>query len=197
MTLEELYLWISIISGFAIIGWLFVEFAELRQLIKASRNTNLILSELVNNPETAGAILRNGFIGMAKDIKRNPEYAGVFFEFISAIFFTGYARLRNDLNGDMPKIFTEAIIKATDTIKSNPELNEAIFEFIAAAGTVAMAAGRDAAKEEIKNTIDKEIPLPKKYRWVAGIIDKMQAKNPPVGDRPPDTKKGLSPLKLD
>lgn len=159
--------------------FIIIEALQLRQLITASKVNNTLLYDLMHNPKVAGSILRNGFLGMADDIKNSPEYQAKFFDFIQAITSSSYVRLKAQFEAEginASDIATKIIQDVTNRIKTEPALQEAVLEFIAVAGNVAYSSAINSAKQEITRHVEKQIPVPKKYRWVAEIIDRMKPK---------------------
>ena len=188
-------IYLSIVTSVEIGIFILIEAWQLKELIKTGKQTNLVLRQLSTDPDIAGAILRNGVLGMAREIKQNPEMGTAFFEFISAITFQAVDRARSyfdENQEELSEYTTEIIHLALQEMRENKELQEEFFVFCNYAGIAAYSGiekkfenqSKDLAKK-VKDTIDKEIPVPKKYRWIAEKVDEFldkKAKTPGVID---------------
>jgi hypothetical protein len=62
------------------------------------------------------------------------------------------------------------------------------------AGAIAYSAATENVKENIKKTIDKEIPVPKKYRWLVTAAEEYGLINKKEQQSDHNTRGGLRPL---
>lgn len=181
---------------FLILIFIFIEAWQLRQLIWTSRKatdattkTNQLIDDLLNNPKVAGAILLNGIVGMAEGIKGNKKFKEIFDNFMKDVF--------SMIDEIEP---SKIILAITDKMKKDEVFRKEVYDLAANIGRIAAESTTSAAKEEIKDsvkkTIEKEIPLPKKYRWAKPYLDSITGKkeNAEAEKKPKSTHDGLLPL---
>lgn len=78
-------------------------------------------------------------------------------------------RETNRLLSNPGELLLKGLHGMADELKDNPEAQAAIFEFVGACGAVAYNTALQAVKGKIADTIKKEIPVPRKYRWLYEI----------------------------
>lgn len=161
-------LWYVVAIG-AVIGIMYsvIEIIQTHVLIKQSRRTADVMTQLKEDPAVAGAILTNGIIGMSAAIDANPEYAETFYKFAKQVSAVAI----QDLMQDPPQIppIRAFIQPFLADLREDADLQREVFEFIAAAGQVAYKHAQNEVKEKVKQTIQREIPVPKKYRWLVEL----------------------------
>lgn len=184
--------WLVVISAIgALGGWVtsIIQVIEMKILIKNQAQTNYILSH-------PGEMVINGITGLVDELNRDPQKAKQFTGLVKRMGFDAWTRIKDEVN------FDEKLNAFLSRLRNNPELQREVFDFVTACGIVAAKAGNAAVKEEvsktIEQTIDREIPIPKKYRWLKPIIDKATSNGTGQG-RPTEKqskpgKSGLLPL---
>lgn len=162
MTLLEILLFVFIL----------IEAWQLRQLIWTSKkavvatnNTNKLIDDLLHDPKVAGAILLNGFVGMAEGMKDNKKFQSVFFDFMKDIGSQIQAKIDP----------SEIILSVCQKMRHNTEFRNEVGDFANYLGENALLSIKTNVKQDltdsVKKTIEKEIPLPKKYRWAKPYLD--------------------------
>lgn len=117
----------------------------------ANRRTANALETLTHDEKIAGQILRNGFVGMSKALREDPEAASEFFGMIS----------------ESGKVVLSESIKR---LKEDPQAASEFFSLVYECGKVVFQNSKEVVVDDIKKKIAKEIPVPKKVRWLYNLV---------------------------
>lgn len=91
------------------------------------------------------------------------------------------------------RILKNGFVGMSKLLKEDEQARNEFFGLVSIMGEIAYHAAVDGAREKIKSTIAKEIPVPKKYRWLYDLGQQYfgggdTGKTPPkqaAGDLPP------------
>lgn len=78
------------------------------------------------------------------------------------------------------RIMTNALVGLSESLQDDEQSRAAVYSLMANLGNAAYSLTKTAVTDSIKKTISKEIPVPKKYRWLYELIspsDKAGAEN--------------------
>lgn len=175
--------WVIIVLGMA---YALAEAIQLLYMGYQSRRTANLIDSLLNDAEVGGRILRNGFIGMIKQLKEDPEAMILWDEFRLQTYHAvcdGMDRLASDEHaqervGELMEISGHVL---SQTMR--PVINDVIHS--------SLNEVQQTASKVVNKHIDQEFAwLPKKYRKFAAkyLGDKSESQTQQKAES------GLAPL---
>jgi len=174
-----------IIQAILITIFIFIEAWQLRQLIITSRITSVSLQKLTEDPDTAGMILWNGISGMSAHLKSDPAAAKDYQELMQLTGIMAIEAAGEHLKPDIIKtiedsagrILLGSIVNMAKQLHDDPEAAKAYSVLVANTGAIAYQAATQTVKDSVKKTIEKEIPVPKEYRWIVEAAKQLTNKD--------------------
>lgn len=150
MTAEELLFWIVIgtfLTAIFTMVTTVIQCIEMWILIKNQRATNEILSH-------PGDLLMDGIIQFALDLLEDNESRTTFFQFVNACGAAATPQIK------------ELMISFLKELGEDETAQKAFFDFMEDVGAAAYKNTVETMKTKVKDTIKKEIPVPRKHRWI-------------------------------
>lgn len=171
------------------------EALQLIYLAYQQKRTADLIDSILHSEKLAGSILKNGFVGMAKELETDEEAQKAFFSLVGA---SGQAVLAA---ADQNKELIAEIVKAgaigfANSLSKDEEAQKAFFSLIAAMGKVGMESAQAQVTEKIEKKIKTEFPVPKKFRWIYDFLKPKEVAGPQDGPVPINESKTskLSPI---
>lgn len=171
--------------------FILIEAWQLRALLTTSRRQTSLIDQLINDKRVAGAILKNGIIGLAESVKQSPEIAKAFFSFMGDVAQQAWANVKDS---GVDEAVRDRIITFLRDMQADEELQKEVFSFIATAGEVAFRNATNATTDKVKETIKREIPVPRKWRWLYEVYQQEKEKDNGKTTQPANQSTGLLPL---
>lgn len=199
-----------------VLQWLYMSFQQKR--------TADLIDGLINDDKIAGKILLNGMKGLTRELE-SPDGQAAYNKFLALsasnllLGLTKELESKKDLQLAFGNLLASSAVTAWDSVIPDDLKDKDIGDILidglktgmmrlsqdkdaqAAYETLLLNSSRimaETTKREIEKTIDKELPVPKKYRWITAAIEKLsnkgQAGNVTTAAKGSDAGSGLSQL---
>lgn len=103
-------------------------------------------------------------------------------------------RETNRILSNPGQLLLTGVTQMAKELETNEEAQRLFFNLVAASGQIAYSAAVEGAKDKIKSVISKEIPVPKKYRWIYEIGQNFLGGKKDGASPAPSSPSGLAPL---